>query len=274
MTVTDNTSGFLSINGAQIYYTIDGVEYPETMVMIHAGICDHRMWSHQVAHYSKRYKVVTFDMRGFGQSKMVEGAFSLVDDARALLDALEISEAWLMACSQGGKVALDLTLQSPERVKGLLLVAPAISGYQYTGDPHPLNDAFDEAEEADDIARICELEMQVWVDGTGRKPEDVDSAVRQLVYDMNFIPLNVPDELWDQEVDIESPALPRLEEIIKPTLIVGGTLDVASSLERLDILAERVPDVQKVMLENTAHVPNLEYPEKFNQLVDEFLRSL
>lgn len=274
MTVTDTQSGFASINGAQIYYTIDGAEHPETMVMIHAGICDHRMWSHQVTHFAKRYKIVTFDMRGFGQSKMVEGAFSLVDDAHTLLDTLDIEQAWLMACSQGGKVALDLTLQSPERVTGLLLVAPAISGYQYEGEPHPLSDAFDEADDAGDIARICELEMQVWVDGTGRKPEDVDPVMRQLVYDMNFIPLNVPDELWEQERETESPALPRLESIDKPALLVAGPLDVASSLERVNILAERIDSIQLVMMENTAHLPNLEYPEKFNQIVDEFLGKL
>ncbi|MEQ8675841.1 MAG: alpha/beta hydrolase [Aggregatilineales bacterium] len=272
--MTDQKSDFAPINGAEIYYTLTGETHSETMVMLHAGICDHRMWQHQIAHFSERFRVLAFDMRGFGQTKMVQGEFSFMEDLRALLDYLDIQDAWLMGCSQGGKIAINFALTYPDRVKGLLLVAPAISGYRYEGDPHPLEASFDEADEAGDIAQICELEMQVWVDGTGRKQEDVDPIVRQLIYDMNFIPLHVPDELWEQEIETQPHAIDRLETIDKPTLLVVGDLDVPASLERVDILAERVKNAKKVVMQGTAHIPNLEYPDVFNQIVDDFLREL
>ncbi len=272
--MTDQKLGFARINGTEIYYTLTGLEHRETMIMIHAGICDHRMWQQQISHFSRRFRVLAFDMRGFGQSKLVEGEFSHTEDIRALLDALNIQEAWLMGCSQGGKMAINLTLLYPERVKGLLLVAPAISGYRYSGSPHPLEDNLEEAETAGDIAHLCELEIQVWVDGAGRKPEDVDPMVRQLVYEMNFIPLNVPETQWEQEIETQPRAIDHLESIDKPTLLIVGDLDVPSSLERVDILAERIAGAKKVMMYGTAHLPNMEFPEVFNQIVDDFLSGI
>ena len=267
-------SDFAPINGTEIYYTLSGHVHTETMVMIHAGICDQRMWQQQVAHFSQRYRVLAFDMRGFGKTKMVQGEFSFVEDLHALLDYLHIQDAWLMGCSQGGKIAINFALTYPDRVIGLILVAPAISGYRYEGDPHPLEASFEEAESAGDIARLCELEVQVWVDGAGRKSEDVDPELRRMVYNMNFIPLNVPDELWEQEIETQPPAIDHLEKIEKPTLLVVGDLDVPASLERVDILAKRIKNAKKIVMHGTGHVPNMEYPEPFNQIVDDFLSGL
>jgi len=268
--MTDQKSDFASINGTQIYYTLAGTGHDETIVMVHAGICDQRMWEHQIAHFSQRYRVLAFDMRGFGQSKMAEGAFSFTDDIKALLDHLNIQEAWFMGCSQGGKMSIHMALHHAEYVKGLVLVAPAISGYRYEGESHPLEASIDEADEAGDMARLCELEVQVWFDGVGRKPEDVNPEARQLVYDMNFIALNTPDELWEQEIEMQS-QMDALATINKPTLLVVGDLDIPPSLERVDILADCIQGAKKVVMTGTAHIPNMEYPDKFNQIVDAFL---
>lgn len=267
-------SDFAAINGAEIYYTITGINNPETMLMIHAGICDSRMWQAQVEHFQQKYKVITLDMRGFGKSKMVSGKFSHYGDVLSLLDFLKVEHTWLMACSMGGRIALDIALTKPDLVKGLLLVAPAINGYRYTGEPHPLESAFDEAEENNDLARLCELEMQVWVDGKGRNPTDVEATMRQLVYDMNFIPLNVTDELWEQEEQPETDAINRLNEIDKPTLLIAGDLDPASSLERVAIIEKQIAGVKSITMTGTAHLPNMEYPALFNQHVDDFLANI
>lgn len=264
-------TGFAPVHGTQLFYTIDGEEHKETMLMIHAGICDHRMWQTQISHFAKNYRVVTFDMRGFGQSKMVEGAFSFYEDVLALLDIFKIEQAWLMACSLGGKTAINLTLMQPERVKGLILVGSAFGGYSYNGDDHPLEEALDQAYESGDMELTSELEMQIWVDGTGRKAEEVDSVLRKLVWEMNLIPLKVDEALWEQEVSLEPSANERLEAIDKPTLIIIGDLDAAPSLERADILEKRISGAKKVTMTGTAHVPNMEFPEQFNQIVDEFL---
>lgn len=243
------------------------------MVMIHAGICDRRMWQAQMTHFAARYRVVSYDMRGFGESAMVGGSFALHNDLRAVLDALAIERAWLLACSLGGKVALDLTLSNPQRVQGLLLSGPAISGYQYTGAVHPLAADIDAADDAGDMQRLNELELQMWVAGEGRTLDDVDPAVVALVRDMNGIALAGDEALWDEKTELEPPALGRLAEIDVPTLILVGDLDVAASLERAELCARQIAGAQKNIIAGTAHLPNLEQPVRFNQLVDNFLAT-
>lgn len=265
---------FADINGTQLYYELVGESHDETIVMIHAGICDSRMWRAQVEHFSQHFRVLTLDLRGFGQSKMVEKPFSLQGDVVTLMRHLNIDMAWLMAASLGGKLAINIALTQPELVKGLLLVGPALGGYEYEGPEHPLTQAFEDAEEKDDIAAICELEMQMWIDGKGRKPDDVDPDVRQLVYDMNLIALNVPDELWDYEIEDNAPSPPaieRLNEIRVPTLVVLGELDVLPTFERAEIIVNGIKGAKKVMMPTTAHVPNMEFPDEFNAIVDGFL---
>lgn len=270
---TELQDGVVTINGVQLHHTSGGAGNAETIVMVHAGICDRRMWAAQMEHFVERYRVVSFDMRGFGQTQLVAGEFALHEDLRGLLDALAIDKAWLLACSMGGMVAIDMTLLYPERVQGLLLSGPAISGYRYTGQPHPLSAAIEAAENAGDLARVCELELQMWVDGAGRKPQNVDPDVRQLVYDMNWIALNGDEDLWEGEQDLEPPALGRLADMDKPTLIIIGDLDVAASIERADLLATEVRAAQKVVMSGTAHLPNMEQPQRFNQIITAFLSA-
>lgn len=263
-------SAFAEVNGTRIFYRMAGVEHSETMLMIHAGICDSRMWESQMAHFAKRYRVVAPDLRGFGQSKMVEGAFAHHEDVLGFMDALGIEKAWLLACSQGGKIALNMALTQPERVTGLLLVAPAIEGYRYEGASHPLEAALEAAENAGNLEIVSEIEVQIWVDA-GRKSSDLDATMRDLVWQMNLIPLQVDGSLWEQEVPLEPPALERLESIHQPTLLIIGDLDIPASLERVAILEARIAGAKKVVMPNTAHLPNMELPERFNQIVDEFL---
>jgi len=242
--------------------------------MVHAGICDHRMWDTQVAHFAKNYQVITFDMYGFGQSGTPDSEFAFHTDIIALMNHLNVDSARFMACSLGGAITLDVALMHPERVKGLILSGSAIAGYKYEGERHPLAAKINEAEERDDLEAVNELEIQMWVDGKGRKPGDLDPEMRQLVLDMNLIALKTDDDYWDNEVEIDPPAIERLSEINMPTLLIYGDLDVTASIERVDILEKEISGAKKVLMPGTAHLPNMERPAEFNQIVDDFLSKL
>ncbi len=263
-------TAFADVNGTSIFYRAAGLEHDETIIMIHAGICDSRMWQAQLTHYAGQYRVFAPDLRGFGQSTMPVAPFMHHEDIAGLMDTLGIREAWILGCSQGGKIALNLALTHPERVKGLLLVAPAIDGYQYEGPPHPLEETLEKAEESGTLELVSEIEVQIWVDA-GRRPEEIDAAMRQLVWEMNMIPLQVPAHLWEQELPLVPRAIERLENIQQPTLIVIGDLDIPASLERVEILATRLPTAQLVVMPDTAHLPSMEAPVHFHHHVDAFL---
>ena len=83
------------------------------VVLIHEGIADSRMWEPQWAPYSERFRVVRFDLRGFGQSPPAVGTFSMSGDVVQLLDGLELGPATLIGVSIGGAVAMESTIARP-----------------------------------------------------------------------------------------------------------------------------------------------------------------
>ena len=184
-------TGKAEVNGAQIYYEVAGEGEP--LVLVHAGIADSRMWEGQVAAFAERYRVIRYDLRGFGKSEMVEGPFSHQEDLCALLDALGVERAHLVGCSMGGGAVLDFALEYPERVGNLVLVGSAISGFRPDFGPPKEWDELVAADEAGDLELVSELEVRIWVDGPARSPEDVAAPIRDLVREMNLIALRTED---------------------------------------------------------------------------------
>ena len=264
-------NGFAEINNTKIYYEIDGQGFP--LVLVHAGIADCRMWNDQFSVFAKQYQTIRYDRRGFGQTKMVAGDFSHHDDLYELLKFLDIKQAILLGCSQGSKTIIDFTLEHPEMTKALILTAPALSGFIYDGEPPKQAEQLDQAEESGDLNLVNELEIQIWVDGPQRRPEQVNPKVRELALDMNRIALQTPEDLGN-EIPLEPAAANRLSEIKVPTLVVVGDLDTPSTLACADFLGENIPNAKKVIMNGVAHLPNMEQPEEFNQIVLSFLKQV
>jgi pimeloyl-ACP methyl ester carboxylesterase len=261
------------VNGAQIAYEVAGSGFP--LLLAHAGIADRRMWDEQVQTFAERYQVIRYDMRGYGQTPMVAGPFSHVDDLRELLAFLSIKQAYLLGCSLGGKTCIDLVLAHPELAAALILVGAPPSGWElFSGEPPPQWAEMDAAFEAGDFQRLAELEVQIWVDGPQRTPDQVDSRVRDRVREMNVIALTNEAAGLGSEQPTEPPALGRLAEIGTPTLVIYGDLDVPSIVVAGELLADTIPGAQKVVLTGTAHMPNMEQPAAFNRAVLDFLRGL
>lgn len=265
-------SGLAEINGTQLYYEVTGSG--DALVMVHAGIADHRMWQPQVAALAQDYRVVTYDLRGFGQSPMVDAAYSHTDDLRALLDFLGIERTYLIGCSRGGKMLIDYTLEHPEQVAALIPVCAGVGGLELDEAPPRQWDELVAAFKAGDLERTSELEVQVWVDGPQRTPDEVDPAIRDLVRNMNLIALQVEQSGLGSEQEPATPAYGRLGEISAPTLVIVGDLDQPSVVQAGDVLWQSIPGAQRVVMTGTAHLPNLERPDEFNSHVLEFLRSL
>lgn len=258
------------INGAQLYYEINGQGTP--LVLIHAGVADSRMWEAQVVEFIKNFRVIRYDLRGFGQSPMPTGRFAHYEDLRGLLDFLRVKQAAIVGLSYGGQVALDFALAYPERVTALVMGAPATVG---GSEPSEAIQQFGEEEEsllaAGDLASATALNVRMWVDGPQRAPDQVDATIRELVYTMQLhaFSLPVPE---DVAIDrLTPPAIARLGEVSVPTLILAGDLDVPGVAELAEQLATQIPGAQKVILSGVAHMINLERPTEFNRLTLEFL---
>lgn len=265
-------TGFAPVNGTRLYYEVAGMGHP--LVLIHAGIADSTMWDDQFAVFAKRYRVVRFDMRGFGQSEKPPESYAPHDDLYGLLRYLDIERAYLLGCSMGGSTVVDFALTHPNMADALVLVGAGVSGYSF--EPGDLAARWDEIEaafEAGDLALGTELETRMWVDGPYRTPDAVDPAVRAKAYAMGLR----ANEQYSEEgkaQPLDPPALGRLTEIRVPTLVIVGDQDVPNVLEQAELLASGIAPARKAVIPNTAHLPNMEQPAAFNRAVLDFLGAL
>lgn len=266
--------GFAEINGARLFYEVAGDGQP--LVLLHAGIADNRMWDDQFAAFAQRYRVIRYDHRGYGQSSMPAGPFAFYDDLHALLRLLGVTQATVVGVSMGGATAINFALKYPEMAAALVVVGSGLEGMEISTTPEEtaLFEQVEAAGEAGDFATANELEVHIWVDGPRRSPEAVNPAVRARVREMNMQTFTRHDEYEQaQPQELEPAASTRLGEIQAPTLVIIGDQDVSGIQTIADRLAAEISGARKVVMPNTAHVPNMEQPETFNQIVLDFLAS-
>lgn len=228
------------------------------VVALHAGVGDRRSWRALAPLLPGT--VVTYDRRGFGDTAAPPEDHSHVEDLLAVLDAQTSGPVWLLGSSQGGRIAVDLTLAHPERVAGLVLVSPALSGeaeFELTPQEQRLAEALDAAEEDEDAAAVNRLEAHIWLDGPSAPEGRVGGELRDLFLDMNGRALEAPDPGEAQE---PPDATRRIGEIRCPVLLLWGDLDVAGVVARCEWLAGRLPAADTVVVAGTAHLPYLERP--------------
>lgn len=265
-------TGFAEINGAQIYYEIAGAGQP--VVFVHAGIADRRMWDPQFEAFAERYRVLRYDHRGMGKSSMPPGPFALRDDLYTLVRHVGMAPAVLIGCSMGGSATLDCALEHPDVARALVLVGAGVSG-NALGPSEGMKRLWEQVEELagkGDLDGANEIELRMWVDGVRRTPDQVDPAVRNLVREMNLAAFTRDAEHQQgQPQPLEPPAYGRLGEIRVPTLVIVGSDDQPLIVQTADMLASQIPGARKVVMEGLAHVPNMEKPAEFNQIVLEFL---
>ena len=264
-------TGTADINGAQLYYEVKGTGHP--LLLVHAGVADSRMWNAQFEAFSKEYQVIRFDLRGFGRSNMPSGSFSNYEDIKALLDFLGIKAVYLLGISFGGLIALDFTLAYPDCVKALVLGAPSISGASPSERIRQFWEAEDAALEKGDLEEATELNLKLWVDGPHREANQVSAEVRDLVREMQLaiFKKEIPDDV--EEINLDPPAIERLGEVKVPVQVMVGELDLEEKLELADRLVREMPDCQKVVIPDVAHMLNMEKPDDFNQGVLDFLSN-
>lgn len=265
---SDIQTGIADINGGKLYYEMAG-DGP-VLVLAHAGVADRRMWDDQFLVFAQDYRVIRFDFWGFGKSTIDDPIFFLHEDLYQLLKFLQIDRAHLLGCSLGGRVIIDLALTHPEMVSSLVVVGSGLSGYRFEGEAlmHFVEQIIAARELGDDEKEI-ELKLQFWVDGRERTSDQVSPHVRERARQM----LSGRAENKGEGRHLEPHALGRLHEINVPTLVIIGDRDEANVTTIADVLASNIQSAQKVVIPNTAHLPNMEKPEEFNQIVSKFLQN-
>jgi pimeloyl-ACP methyl ester carboxylesterase len=187
-----------------------------------------------------------------------------------VLEFLEADEVWLVGSSAGGRLALDAALEASDRVAGLILLAPAVSGAPSPDaddlEPHLvwLDNQIDQYVELGNLDEANRFETWLWLDGPSQPEGRVRGATRELFLEMNRIILaNDLHETVTHEVN----AWARLEEADVSTTVACGSLDAGFLIARSKLLAARIPKATYLDLEGVAHLPFLERPQLVAELV-------
>jgi pimeloyl-ACP methyl ester carboxylesterase len=238
-----------------------------SVVLLHAGIADSRMWDPQWTTWPEQLAVTRVDLREFGRSGRAAGPFSHAGDVLAVLDASGIDRALLVGASLGALVALDLAAARPERVQGLVLAAPPLPGYPWSAEMQAFSEAEDAALEAGDLEAATEVNVDFWLPSAS---EDVRASISE--QQLDAFRLQVPDEA-DVSLHCED-LVSALPTIACPTLVLTGEHDRADFQAIADLLVATLPNARRGRIADACHLPSLEQPAAFDAAVLPFIEEV
>ena len=256
--------GMAEVNGTKLYYEMAGKG--PTVILVHGGLVDSRLWDDQMQEFSRHYHVVRYDLRSFGKSSAATESFSHIEDLRAFLDFLKIERASIVGLSLGGIIAADFTLEHPERVDRLVLVGAGLRGDQQPQDKEAIKafEAYSKGAEP-----FADVVMKSALYAAVRPGTQSYVRLKQMILD-NFKALATLRPGFLQYP--EPPTIERLGSIRVPTLVVIGGEDAQTLKNVSDTLTTKIPGARKVVIAGSSHHPPVEKPKEFNKTVLSFLR--
>ena len=262
------SGGTVGVDGGELYYDVEGEG--RTLTLLHDGLLDRRAWDGLFETFSRFYRTVRYDRRGYGESSVPTSPFSDVSDLYCLMQHLGVSESYLVGVSGGGRVALEFALEHPEMVMALVLVGPDLGGYRVSEEKQRrVASIFAVARE-----RGIDAGVDAWMGDPFYPPSDEKPAVRekvQLIMSENLCRMLSTPNL---RVALSPPAIERLHEVVVPVLILLGERDDRDNSRIASVLEEKLPRATKRVVNGSGHLVNLETQEAFERLVLRWLSAL
>ncbi|HEX8695792.1 MAG TPA: alpha/beta fold hydrolase [Longimicrobium sp.] len=264
----------LRVNGATLHYEDTG-SGPETVVFAHGLLWSGRMFDAQVAALRDRYRCITFDFRGQGQSEVTADGYdmdTLTGDAAALIESLGAAPCHFVGLSMGGFVGMRLAIRRPGLLRSLVLM-------ETSADPEP------------NVLKYRVLGGVVRLFGR-RGFRLVMPRVMRIMFGRRFLEDPAREDerrLWRERgmenhpvgilraLDgvIERRAVyDELDRIALPTLVMVGDQDVATVPAKAERIAARIPGARLVTIPGAGHTSSVEEPELVNRTLTEFLASV
>lgn len=230
------------------------------IIFVHGFSLDSRMWGPQVEVFSKTHQVITYDMRGFGQSPIPVEPHRHHEDLHNLVEHLKLDKFHLVGLSLGGEIAIDYALTHQDTLLSLTLTDSSLGGYPSTVDWRVYA-----KEQGLEQAKDNWLNHKVFA--TAKSKPDVYSQLRRMVDDYSgWHWLNS-----DPRIKLNPPTIDRLSEIQVATQIMLGEQDLDYYHSIADILADKIPSSELEYISDSGHMVNLESPEEFNLLIRKFI---
>ena len=258
-------------DGCRLAYEISGDGFP--LVLIHGWTFDRNIWSAQLPAFSKYFKTILYDRRGYGKSGGKIDLGKDLDDLDDLLNHLAINCTCIVGMSQGGRVTLRYAITRPGKVKAMVLQCAPLDGYipakGYEDDHIPLNYYSKLASQGN-----IEAVRNAWMDHQLMKiPTDkpsVEKHIREIVnrYSGDDLTNSIMEQM-EFPVNIAE----NLDQIKIPTLIIQGDEETLMIIDVANKLFEGIQASKKILIKGNGHLINLIEPGQYNKAVIEFLQG-
>jgi pimeloyl-ACP methyl ester carboxylesterase len=236
-----------------------------SLLLLHAGIADRRMWDeHLEPLAASGQRVVALDLPGFGEAPAGPGPVAHWEDVLATMDALEMDRASIVGNSFGAAVALRVASSAPERVDSLVLIsAPAVPEPDPSPDLLAIWDAEEAAIEAGDVEKAVAAVVSAWV--RPQAPDEVRNRVEAMQRGNYEARAPEQEVKWAADFLEEDPGL--LATIACPALVAAGEDDVVDFKNAIEELGASLPRAETTLIPGCGHLAPLEAPEQFRRLV-------
>ena len=282
--LADGDSSFVTINDVTVHYKHAG-SGTDTLILLHGFAASTFTWHRVMPSLSRSYRVIAYDRTGFGYtSRPMPGEWSgdspygqrsQMEQLIALMDTLDIGKAVLVGSSAGGITAALTAVNYPERIKALILVAPAIFG---GGPPRWLSLLM----RTPQMKRLGPVLLRkyytnffeysrkrAWHDASQLTPALLEGYRKPLRAQ------NWDRALWEYAFAYEAlPLEEQLGELQVPVLVITGGDDRIVSPEASRHTADVIPHAQLLVIPHAGHLPQEETPVAFLQAVHAFLRQV
>ena len=258
-----NTAVVNAADGVPIHYAVQGKGDP-ALVFIHCWACDRNLWENQVAEFSKKYRVVTIDLPGHGQSGQGRTNWSIEsygDDVKTVVTKLGLKRVVLIGSSMGAPIALEATRRIPDRVVAIVPVDSLLDVDQKV-PPDQLDAVFKQLQADYKGATTALMNQFFFAPGT---PAAVKERVlREATSRPPEMAIAILKAVFAYD------AVPALKQTKVPIHAINGD----RSPTNLDANRKYAPQFDAVIIKGSGHYPMLEDPARFNQLLTEILSKL
>lgn len=256
----------------KMHYLDLGVPGNVPIILIHGMAFDHTMWNPQINVLKDKFRVITYDIRGHGQSMVGDGQYTykmFANDLIDLMDYLEIKEAVLCGLSLGGGIAIRAYEMYPHRIKALVLCDARCEA------------DFNETKvwREDSIDLIKNNRLQTFTTEFINKifaRESFNSHPEAVEFIRNIILSSSPQAICGflLAAAARTDMTHVLPKIKVPTLIMVGENDNFTPLRSSQIMNEGIINSELRIISRAGHVSNLENTDEFNHNLLKFLEKI
>ena len=271
-------SGYAEVNKTKLYYEISGSGKP--LVLIHGSFGDRRFWDPQFYELSKKYKVLRYEVRGYGKSALPDSmeVYRDCDDLNALMEFLGIKKAHICGLSLGSIIAIDFALVYPDKCKSLIPIGPRVAGDATDEYKTPVADTIRSI-----IAKVTEIAKTkgakeatdyLWKGDHEMGRTVVTTRTKETLLKMGY------EYSWWRYLHTSKReqafpmAIKKLGEIKIPALIVTADHDLELCKQVAAILAKEIPGAKLISIKHAGHIMNMDNPSEFNKAITKFIDAL